>query len=103
MRNAYANLTRKADKYGDMHLVSLLGATLARLAYFDDNKFIDKYCAVMGSVFTPAMMTATDCGRVIRKNAVIGVAPRSAAASNSVLSCFSRFAYSGRIKNGRYE
>ena len=43
----------------------------------------------------------SDCGRVMRRNTVNGCAPRSAAASTRVTSCFSRFAYSGRIMNGR--
>ncbi len=51
----------------------------------------------------PAAIPGSDCGSVIRRNAVNGLAPRSAAASSSVASCFSRFEYSGRIMNGRYE
>ena len=46
-------------------------------------------------------MPGSDCGSVMRQNARHGRAPRSAAASSSVTSCFSRLAYSGRIMNGR--
>ena len=47
------------------------------------------------------MMPGIDSGSVIAQKASIGLAPRSAAASSSVWSSFSRLAYSGRIMNGR--
>ena len=59
--------------------------------------------AGMNTRSDPATMPAKDCGSVTRTNARNGRAPRSAAASSSVPSCFSRLAYSGRIMNGRYE
>ena len=39
MFNTISNISRKADKYGDVHFVSFLASTLSRLAYFDDNHF----------------------------------------------------------------
>ena len=48
-------------------------------------------------------MPRSDSGSVMATNARNGRHPRSAAASSSAASCFSRFAYSGRIMNGRYE
>jgi hypothetical protein len=50
MFNTISNLNRKADKYGDVHFISFLGATLSRLAYFDDNKFLTNYNSIMGPV-----------------------------------------------------
>src|SRR6185312_13695679 len=40
----------------------------------------------------PAAMPGSDCGSVTRRKAVSGRAPRSAAASSSAVSCFSRLA-----------
>ena len=59
--------------------------------------------AGMNTSIEPAMTPGIDSGSVICRKARNGVAPRSTAASSSVLSCFSRFEYSGRIMNGRYE
>ena len=56
MFNTINNLSRKADKYGDIHFISFLGATLARLAYFNDNKFLSKYNAIMGPVIHPKIL-----------------------------------------------
>jgi len=50
MFNTISNFTRKADKYGDIHFISFLSAVLSRIAYFDDNKFLTKYNAIMGPV-----------------------------------------------------
>jgi hypothetical protein len=56
MFNTFKNLSRKADKYGDVHLISLLGATLSRLAYMNDNKFLTSYSSIMGPVFQPRIL-----------------------------------------------
>jgi hypothetical protein len=50
MFNTISNLNRKADKYGDIHFISFLSATLSRLAYLDDNKFLKNYNSIMGPV-----------------------------------------------------
>ncbi len=47
--------------------------------------------AGMNTSIEPAMMPGIDSGNVTLRNALNGVAPRSTAASSSVLSCFSRF------------
>ena len=56
MFNTISNLSRTADKYGDIHFISFLGATLSRLAYQDDNKFLTSYCAIMGPVIQPRIL-----------------------------------------------
>jgi len=56
MFNTINNLNRKADKYGDVHFISFLGATLSRLAYFDDNKFLTNYNSIMGPVIQPKIL-----------------------------------------------
>ena len=50
---------------------------------------------------TDSMMPGVVIGRVTVKKVVVGLAPRSAAASSSSQSSFSMLAYSGRIMNGR--
>ena len=40
MFNTFKNLSRKSEKYGDVHFISFLGAILSRLAYLNDNKFL---------------------------------------------------------------
>ena len=59
--------------------------------------------AGMNTSRQPAMIPGIDSGSVTLRNDSHGRLPRSAAASSSVRSIFSRFAYRGRIMNGRYE
>lgn len=56
MLNTISNLNRKADKYGDVHFISFLGATLSRLAYMNDNNFLTSYSAIMGPVIQPKIL-----------------------------------------------
>ena len=56
MFNTLNNFSRKSDKYGDIHFISFLGATLSRLAYFDDNKFLKQYTSIMGPVIHPKIL-----------------------------------------------
>ena len=56
MFNTISNLSRKADKYGDIHFISFLGSTLSRLAYMDDNKFLTSYNSIMGPVIQPKIL-----------------------------------------------
>ena len=56
MFNTFSNLDRKPDKYGDVHFISFLGATLARIAYMDDNKFLTSYTQIMGPVIQPKIL-----------------------------------------------
>ena len=56
MFNTINNLSRKSDKYGDVHFISFLGATLARLAYMNDNKFLTSYSQIMGPVIQPKIL-----------------------------------------------
>lgn len=57
MFNTISNLSRKSDKYGDLHFISFLGATLARLAYMNDNKFLTSYSQIMGPVIQPKILS----------------------------------------------
>lgn len=50
--------SRKQEKFGNEHLLSLFCATLSRLAYFNDNKFYLQYRQIMGPVFLPDMMSS---------------------------------------------
>ena len=50
MLNTFSNISRKSDKYGDIHFISFLSSVLSRLAYMDDNKFLTSYNAIMGPV-----------------------------------------------------
>lgn len=56
MFNTISNLTRKADRYGEVHFISFLGAVLSRLAYFNDNKFLSSYSQIMGQVIQPRIL-----------------------------------------------
>jgi hypothetical protein len=58
MFKTFSNLSRKADRYGDLHFLSFYGATLSRLAYLDDNKFYQNYVTIMGPVIHPKILTA---------------------------------------------
>lgn len=60
MFNTLNNFSRKSDRYGDVHFISFLGATLARLAYFDDNKFLNQYTAIMGPVIYEQLLADID-------------------------------------------
>lgn len=56
MFNTISNISRKPDKYGDVHFISFLGATLSRLAYMDDNKFLTNYSQIIGPVIQPKIL-----------------------------------------------
>jgi len=56
MFNTISNLSRKADKYGDIHFISFFSSTLSRLAYLDDNKFLDSYNSIMGPIIQPKIL-----------------------------------------------
>lgn len=51
------NFNRKADRYGDVHFISFLGSTLSRLAYFNDNQFLENYKKIVGPVITQKILT----------------------------------------------
>jgi len=57
LSNTVGNLSRTADKYGDIHFISFLGSILSRLAYMNDNKFLTQYKAIMGPIIVPKIMT----------------------------------------------
>jgi hypothetical protein len=56
MLNTISNLRRKSDKYGDVHFISFLSAALARLAYLNDNAFLQKYNSIMGPIIVPKIL-----------------------------------------------
>jgi hypothetical protein len=58
MINTISNFSRKTNKYGDLHFVSFLSAILSRLAYLNDNNFLNKYNAIMGPVIQPQLLNA---------------------------------------------
>jgi hypothetical protein len=60
MFNTFRNAVRKADNLGDVHFVSFLSSILSRLAYFNDEKFLPKYTAIMGPVVQPEILKAID-------------------------------------------
>ena len=45
-----SNMSRKADKYGNIHFISLYGTILSRLAYTNDNKFLELYNKIFGPI-----------------------------------------------------
>src|SRR5450755_20711 len=59
--------------------------------------------AGMNTNMEPASMPLRDNGSVIFRNACHGRQPRSSAASSNCQSIFSRLAYSGNTKKGKYE
>lgn len=56
MFNTVNNMSRKSDKYGNVHFISFLGAVLSRLAYCNDNKFLTLYNSIMGPVIQPKIL-----------------------------------------------
>ena len=56
LSSTVSNLSRTADKYGDVHFISFLGSILSRLAYMNDNKFLTQYMAIMGPIIVPKIM-----------------------------------------------
>ena len=53
-------MSRKADQYGNVHFISLYGAILSRLAYFNDNFFLEYYTQIFGPIITPSMLRSID-------------------------------------------
>lgn len=60
MMNTFSNMSRKSDQYGNVHFISLYGAILSRLAYMNDNKFLDCYCKIFGPIVLPQILQAID-------------------------------------------
>ena len=60
MLNTISNISRKSDKYGDLHFISFLGATLSRLAYLNDNAFLKNYSQIMGPVIPTKILQGID-------------------------------------------
>jgi hypothetical protein len=54
--NTFNNISRKSDQYGNVHFISLYGAILSRLAYMNDNKFLDCYCKIFGPIVLPQIL-----------------------------------------------
>ena len=55
-----ANLSRAADKYGDVHFISFYSAILARLAYTNDNNFLNFYKSIFGPIIPSELMKSMD-------------------------------------------
>ena len=60
MMNTFSNMSRKSDQYGNVHFISLYGAILSRLAYMNDNKFLDCYCKIFGPIVLPEILNSID-------------------------------------------
>ena len=58
--NTFKNLSRKNDKYGNLHFISFMSSILARLAYFNDNKFLTMYNSIFGPVISEKILTDID-------------------------------------------
>lgn len=57
MKGMMSNMRRKADKYGNIHFISLYGAILSRLAYNNDNTFLELYDKIFGPVIIPEILS----------------------------------------------
>jgi hypothetical protein len=55
-----SNLSRAADKYGDVHFISFYSAILARLAYTNDNNFLKFYKSIFGPIIPSELMKSMD-------------------------------------------
>ena len=71
MFNTISNLSRTADKYGDIHFISFLGATLSRLAYQDDNKFLENDKITKYYISQDYYKIQTNDTRLIDENKII--------------------------------
>ena len=60
MFNTISNISRKSDRYGDVHFISFLSATLSRLAYLNDNDFLKNYSSIMGPVIPLKILQGID-------------------------------------------
>jgi len=60
MFNSISNLSRKSDKYGDVHFLSFYSTVLSRLAYFNDNAFLKNYSAIFGPIINNHILTSID-------------------------------------------
>ena len=60
MMNTFSNMRRKSDQYGNVHFISLYGSILSRLAYMNDNTFLDCYCKIFGPVVSLQILQAID-------------------------------------------
>jgi hypothetical protein len=98
MFNTISNLSRKTDKYGDIHFISFLGSTLARLAYMDDNKFLTSYSLIMGPVIQPKILQginnvdSNNLGLLLDDQQIFGL-------NKSQNDIFSNFEYQYKGKN----
>jgi hypothetical protein len=98
MFNTINNLSRKTDKYGDIHFISFLGSTLARLAYMDDNKFLTSYSLIMGPVIQPKILQginnvdSNNLGLLLDDQQIFGL-------NKSQNDIFSNFEYQYKGKN----
>jgi len=50
------NYKREKERFGDVHFISFLSATLSRIAYQNDNNFLNSYTSIMGPVINPEIL-----------------------------------------------
>jgi hypothetical protein len=60
MLNTFKNFSRKNDKYGEVHFISFMSSILARLAYFNDNKFLTMYNSIFGPIIPEKVLRDID-------------------------------------------
>ena len=98
MFNTISNFSRKADRYGDLHFISFLSASLSRLAYMDDNKFLKSYSQIIGPVIQPKILhginnvTSNNLGDLLDDQKIFGL-------DNSPNDIFSNYEYQFKGKN----
>lgn len=60
MLKTFSNLSRKSDKYGNVHFISFYSSVLSRLAYFSDEYFLEKYVSIFGPIINENIMKCID-------------------------------------------
>jgi hypothetical protein len=95
MSKTLSNLLRKAEKYGDVHFISFLGAILSRLSYMNDYDFYMRYQKIMGPVIAPNLLTAIDKVPATNLNALLDDQTLFALTPNSPLYA-STYDYKGK-------
>lgn len=58
MLSSISNLSRKSNKFGELHFISFYSSVLCRLSYFDDNRFLTNYNKIFGPIITDNILTS---------------------------------------------
>ena len=87
-----SNMSRKADKYGNVHFISLYGAILSRLAYANDNKFLNLYNQIFGPVIITEILK--DINKISPENLKAEINDQSTFNLNDTNNPLSKYKYS---------